>query len=237
LRVLHRRNSDRYVPPHCFNLDMEPNKTSLLENLTVGETEAHFLLDGREVRIKGDAYNPCLRALKDLHGQAWSELEAHRAAAAGRPTVLSRLNAFRMRLRRLFGSKRIFSNSAAATTQSIPGGTFERLAEIGRLPDWAQKELLRSRIDGGDAEAEAGCRICCRAPTRARQLWRFGQLGEHPICISGVLAYLARSRKRGRLLERGRRGPSKRGTNDLCYKTSKSSTEIGSLRQTATSVM
>ena len=67
---------------------METNGTSILEHLRVEDTEARFLLDGREVQIKGDAYTPCLQAMRMLYEEAWKEIEAHQSAAYGRPCLL-----------------------------------------------------------------------------------------------------------------------------------------------------
>jgi hypothetical protein len=117
---------------------METNGTSILEHLRVEDTEARFLLDGREVQIKGDAYTPCLQAMRMLYEEAWKEIEAHQSAAYGRPTVLSRIGALGKRLLQGFGSKRTFFRPAAAEPQSplpgnptglvpsqLPGGIFQ----------------------------------------------------------------------------------------------------------------
>jgi hypothetical protein len=141
---------------------MGNNGTSILEHLTVEETEARFLLDGDEVRIRGDAFTPALRALKGLYAEARAEIEAHEAAINGKTGVLPRIRSFGKRLFRGFGSKRIFSDHTADSSQpAIFGNATSTAAQQTSAPTLATTSFsarlqpATSGIPVGNAMIEA----------------------------------------------------------------------------------
>jgi hypothetical protein len=101
---------------------MATNVTSILENVMVGSREATLLLDGRSIRIVGDAFTPSLRALNELYAEARTEIEAHEAAEDGKVGVLRRIGALGKRLFRGFGSRRIFSGPIAGSSPAAVSG-------------------------------------------------------------------------------------------------------------------
>ncbi len=94
-------------------------KTSLLENLTIERDRAEFMLDGHRVCISGDSRSPAFAALKELHEHALADYETHRAIAAQRRGILTRIGSWlgSFRRNRATISSPSVSNYAATSPQ------------------------------------------------------------------------------------------------------------------------
>lgn len=142
-------------------------KTSLLENLTIERDRAEFLLDGRRVCLSGDSRSPAFAAFKELHEHALADYETHRAIAAQRRGILTRIGSWLGSFwrNRVTISSPSVSNYAATSPQPFEtnGATGPRLQSLfadenGVHAVW-QDTQVRSRMVPDAAPALAATQL------------------------------------------------------------------------------